>query len=180
MKIASVILFLLMSQFGFSQFEINYGNISGFKLGASVSEISKLCGTNLSIPAEEFSFEFDVNHAGIEYHITFQEEEINEVKSMVLHRVAVKDSRFKTKEGAKIGMTKSELFAIYKNFYSFEMTRFLDTETFDYPKNKLMFIVDQKNNQDEIDFEDTTDYRILFLIIDDVVKEIQILDGFFI
>ena len=57
MKIASVILFLLMSQFGFSQFEINYGNISGFKLGASVSEISKLCGTNLSIPAEEFSFE---------------------------------------------------------------------------------------------------------------------------
>jgi cell division GTPase FtsZ len=60
------------------------------------------------------------------------------------------------------------------------MTRFLDTETFDYPKNKLMFIVDQKNNQDEIDFEDNTDYRILFLIIDDVVKEIQILDGFFI
>ena len=77
-------------------------------------------------------------------------------------------------------MTKAEVLNLYKDFYSFEMTRYLDPETFDYPSNKLMFIIDKKDNQAIVDFEDFTEYRILFLIIDNVVKEIHIVDGFII
>jgi uncharacterized lipoprotein YehR (DUF1307 family) len=180
MKFTLFLSVLFITSLGFGQYEVNYENIGSLKLGATVAEVSKLCGKTLTIPADEFSVEFDITISGSEYHITFQEEEVEKVKSMSLHRISVKDPKFKTKEGAKIGMTKSELLNLYKDFYSFEMTRFLDTENFDYPTNKLMFVIDKKNNKATIDFEDFSEFRILFLIVDNVVKEIQILDGFFI
>jgi hypothetical protein len=180
MKFTYFLFVLCITSVGYSQFEVNYENIGSLKLGATVAEVSKLCGKTLTIPADEFSIDFDVSISGSEYRITFQEVEEDKVKSMVLHRIAVKDPKFKTKEGAKIGMTKSELINLYKDFYSFEMTRFLDTENFDYPTNKLMFVIDKKNNNASIDYEDFSEFRILFLIVDNVVKEIQILDGIFI
>ena len=180
MKFTYFLFVLCITSVGYSQFEVNYESIGSLKLGATVAEVSKLCGKTLTIPADEFSIDFDVSISGSEYRITFQEVEEDKVKSMVLHRIAVKDPKFKTKEGAKIGMTKSELINLYKDFYSFEMTRFLDTENFDYPTNKLMFVIDKKNNNASIDYEDFSEFRILFLIVDNVVKEIQILDGIFI
>ena len=42
----------------------------------------------------------------------------------------------------------------------------------------MLFIL--KDNQAIFDLEDFSEFRILFLIVDNVVKEIQILDGFFI
>ena len=180
MKFTLCLSVLFITSLGFGQYEVNYENIGSLKLGATVAEVSKLCGKTLTIPADEFSVEFDITISGSEYHITFQEEEVEKVKSMSLHRISVKDPKFKTKEGAKVGMTKAEVLNLYKDFYSFEMTRYLDPETFDYPTNKLMFIIDKKDNQAIFDFEDFSEFRILFLIVDNVVKEIQILDGFFI
>lgn len=181
MKITAFLLLLFIASTSFSQFEVNYNTIGSLKLGASVSEVSKLCGQPLTFEAGDFSVEFDITISGTPYHIWFQEDEgEDKVKTMKLNRVSIKDPKFKTKEGAKVGMTKAEVLNLYKDFYSFEMTRYLDPETFDYPSNKLMFIIDKKDNQAIVDFEDFTEYRILFLIIDNVVKEIHIVDGFII
>lgn len=181
MKITAFLLILFIASTSFSQFEVNYNTIGSLKLGASVSEVSKLCGQPLTFEAGDFSVEFDITISGTPYHIWFQEDEgEDKVKTMKLNRVSIKDPKFKSKEGAKVGMTKAEVLNIYKDFYSFKMTRYMDPETFDYPSNKLMFIIDKKDNQAIFDFEDFSEFRILFLIVDNVVKEIQILDGFYI
>ena len=102
MKFTHFLLVLFITSIGFSQYEVNYENIGSLKLGLTVAEVSKLCGKTLTIPADEFSIEFDITISGTEYHITFQEEEVDKVKYMALQRISVKDPKFKTKEGAKI------------------------------------------------------------------------------
>jgi hypothetical protein len=116
---------------------------------------------------------------GNAFQITFQEKEVEKVKSMVLQRVSTKDPKYKTKEGAKVGMSKTDLLNLYKNFYSYQMHRAYDDETWTYSSTKLVFDIDRRYNQDEVNFEDFSEYRILFYIENDIVTEIAILNGYF-
>ena len=110
MKITPFLFLLFIASTSFSQFEVNYNTIGSLKLGASVSEVSKLCGQPLTFEAGDFSVEFDITISGTPYHIWFQEDEgEDKVKTMKLNRVSIKDPKFKTKEGAKVGMTKAEV-----------------------------------------------------------------------
>ena len=163
----------------FCQFDISYENLGDLKLGASVQEVEKLSGTTFTLPIDDFEAKFNTNVKGNAFQITFQEKEVEKVKSMVLQRVATKDPKYKTKEGAKVGMSKTDLLNLYKNFYSYQMHRAYDDETWVYSSTKLVFDIDRRYNQDEVNFEDFSDYRILFYIENDVVTEIAILNGYF-
>jgi hypothetical protein len=102
------------------------------------------------------------------------------MKIMVLQKISTKDPKFKTKDGAKVGMSKTELLSLYKNYYSYQMRRSMDEETWNYSTTKLVFDIDKRYNQKEVDFEDFSEYRILFYIENDIVTEIAIMNGYFI
>ena len=72
-----------------------------------------------------------------------------------------------------------DLLNLYKNFYSYQMHRAYDDETWVYSTTKLVFDIDRRYNQDEVNFEDFSEYRILFYIENDIVTEIAILNGYF-
>jgi hypothetical protein len=59
------------------------------------------------------------------------------------------------------------------------MHRAYDDETWTYSSTKLVFDIDRRYNQDEVNFEDFSEYRILFYIENDIVTEIAILNGYF-
>jgi hypothetical protein len=170
---------LLFFTTSFAQFQINYDQIGDFKIGASVQEIEKLCGTKFTMPLDDFEVKFNVTSKGIPFQIVFREIEVDKVKSMVLNSVSIKDKRFKTKEGAYVGMTKNELIDLYKDFLSFQMLRYFDNETFDFPVNKLDFQIDENNNRPTIDYENMSERRIIFHIEDNIVNEIQIINSLF-
>jgi hypothetical protein len=161
------------------QFDISYEKLGDLKLGAGVQEVEKLSGTTFTLPIDDFEAKFNTTVKGNAFQITFQEKEVEKVKSMVLQRVSTKDPKYKTKEGAKVGMSKTDLLNLYKNFYSYQMHRAYDDETWVYSSTKLVFDIDRRYNQDEVNFEDFSDYRILFYIENDVVTEIAILNGYF-
>jgi hypothetical protein len=56
----------------------------------------------------------------------------------------------------------------------------MDEETWNYSTTKLVFDIDKRYNQKEVDFEDFSEYRILFYIDNDIVTEIAIMNGYFI
>lgn len=177
-----IITFLAISfaTFSFGQFDISYEKLGDLKLGASVQDVEKLSGTTFTImPIDDFEAKFNATVKGSSFQITFQETEVEKVKSMVLQRISTKDPKFKTKEGAKVGMTKADLINIYKNSYSYQMHRAYDDETWTYSTTKFVFDIDKRYNETEVDFEDFTEYRILFYIENDIVTEIAILNGYF-
>jgi hypothetical protein len=170
---------LSFSFFSYSQFDISYEKIGELKLGSGVQEVEKLSGTTYTLPIDDFEAKFNTTIRGVNFQITFQEREVEKVKSMVLQRIATKDPKFKTKEGAKVGMSKTDLLNLYKNFFSYQMHRSYDEETWDYSTSKCVFDIDKRYNEGEVNFEDFSDYRILFYIENDIVTEIAILNGYF-
>jgi hypothetical protein len=165
--------------FSFCQFDISYEKLGDLILGTSLKDVEKLSGRTFEIPVDEIEAKFETTIKGNAYEITLQETEVDKVKSMVLQKISTKDPKFKTKEGAKIGMAKSELLALYKNFYSYQMHRAYDDETWTYSTTKLVFDIDKRYNHKEINFEDFSEYRILFYIENDIVTEIAIINGYF-
>jgi hypothetical protein len=168
---------IISSSFG--QFDISYEKIGDLKLESSVQDVEKLSGTTYTLPIDDFEAKFNTTVKGSTFEITFQEKEVEKVKSMVLQRISTKDPKFKTKEGAKVGMSKNDLINLYKNFYSYQMHRSYDDETWTYSTTNSVFDIDKRYNQDEVNFEDFSDYRILFYIENDIVTEIAILNGYF-
>lgn len=165
--------------FSFGQFDISYEKVGELKLGSSVQEVEKLSGTTFTLPIDDFEAKFNATVKGNVFQITFQEKEVEKVKSMELQRIAIKDPKYKTKEGAKVGMSKTDLLNLYKNFYSYQMHRTYDDETWTYSTTKFVFDIDKRYNETEVNFEDFTEYRILFYIENDIVTEIAILNGYF-
>ncbi|MFM7666854.1 MAG: hypothetical protein ACKO7D_01540 [Bacteroidota bacterium] len=170
---------LTFTFFSLGQFDISYEKVGELKLGSSVQDVEKLSGTTFTMPIDDFEAKFNTSVKGNTFQITFQEKEVDKVKSMILQRIATKDPKYKTKEGAKVGMSKTELLDLYKNFYSYQMHRSYDDETWTYSTNKFVFDIDKKYNETEVNFEDFTDYRILFYIENDIVTEIAVLNGYF-
>jgi hypothetical protein len=165
--------------FSFGQFDISYERVGELKLGSSVQEVEKLSGTTFTLPIDDFEAKFNAIVKGNVFQITFQEKEVEKVKSMVLQRIATKDPKYKTKEGASVGMAKTDLLNLYKNFYSYQMHRAYDDENWTYSTTKFVFDIDKRYNETEVNFEDFTEYRILFYIENDIVTEIAILNGYF-
>lgn len=179
MKLIITILTLSFTSFSFSQFDISYETLGELKLGASVPDVEKLSGTTFTMPLDDFEAKFNTTVKGSTFQITFQEKEVEKVKSMVLQRISTKDPKFKTKEGAKVGMSKNDLLNLYKNFFSYQMHRSYDDETWTYSTTNFVFDIDKRYNEKEVNFEDFSDYRILFYIENDIVTEIAILNGYF-
>lgn len=173
-------LFLVSFSFlSFSQFDITYEKLGDLTLDVNIQDVEKLCGTTFNAPKDEFEAKFNATLKGNTYEVTFQEKEVEKMKTMVLQKIATKDPKFKTKDGAKVGMSKTELLTLYKNYYSYQMHRSYDDETWNYSTTKLVFDIDKRYNQKEVDFEDFSEYRILFYIENDIVTEIAIINGYF-
>jgi hypothetical protein len=174
-------LFLVSFSFlSLSQFDITYEKLGDLTLDVNILDVEKLCGTTFNAPIDEFEAKFNATLKGNTYEVTFQEKEVEKMKIMVLQKISTKDPKFKTKDGAKVGMSKTELLSLYKNYYSYQMRRSMDEETWNYSTTKLVFDIDKRYNQKEVDFEDFSEYRILFYIENDIVTEIAIMNGYFI
>jgi hypothetical protein len=165
--------------FGFGQYDISYEKIGDVQLGATVQDVEKMSGTTLNIPNDEFEVKLNATIKGNNFQITFQEKEVNKVKSMILQKITTKNPKYKTKEGAHVGMSKINLLNLYKNFFSYQMHRAYDEETWGYSTSKLVFDIDKHYNQVEVDIVDFSEYRILFYIENDIVTEIAIMNGYF-
>jgi hypothetical protein len=174
-----IFLALSFTILSYGQFDISYDKLGELKLGSSVPEVEKVSGTTFTLPIDDFEAKFNTTVKGNSFQITFQEKEVEKVKSMVLQRISTKDPKYKTKEGAKVGISKTELLNLYKNFYSYQMHRAYDDETWTYATTKFIFDIDKRYNEAEVNFEDFTEYRILFYIENDIVTEIAILNGYF-
>lgn len=178
-KLLFILSFISFTFFGFSQLEISFDRIGDLRLGSSVGEVEKLCGNKFTLPIDDFEVKFNTSVKGSSFQITFQEEEVEKVKVMVLQKISTKDPKFKTKEGAKVGMTKNDLLNLYKNFYNYQMHRAYDDETWSYSTDKLVFDLDKRLNEETVSLDDYTEYRILFHIDKGIVTEIEIMNGFY-